>query len=71
MDNLQLPTMLTLAQASEMTGLSYHTIRTWCLSGQLPHIRAGGSRGKILLTVENLRRFLSNEKNVETDHAGD
>lgn len=56
---LKIPTMLTLAEASKQTGLSYDYLRKLCLSGQIIHIRAGS---KYLINLEKLIQFLNGEK---------
>lgn len=35
------PTMMTISQVSEKTGLSYYSLRHGCLNGSIVHIRIG------------------------------
>jgi len=55
-----MPTMKTIKQASEETGLSYNCLRQWCLSGTICSVRAGS---KILINMEKLKDFLNGESN--------
>lgn len=41
-------------EAHEITGLSKHELRTGAISGKYPHLRAGGSKGKILFDIDIL-----------------
>ena len=52
----QIPTMLTLKEASQQTGLSYDYLRKLCLSGQIVFVRAGN---KFLVNLEKLIVFLN------------
>lgn len=56
MENLKIPTMETLREASNQTGLSYDYLRKLCLAGKIVHIRAGC---KILINMEKLVEFLN------------
>lgn len=53
---LKIPTMVTLAEASKQTGLSYDYLRKLCLTGQITHIRAGK---KYLINLEKLVDYLN------------
>lgn len=53
---LKIPTMVTLAEASKQTGLSYGYLRKLCLTGQITHIRAGK---KYLINLEKLVDYLN------------
>lgn len=53
---LKIPTMVTLAEASKQTGLSYNYLRKLCLMGQITHIRAGK---KYLINLEKLVDYLN------------
>lgn len=53
---LKIPTMVTLAEASKQTGLSYDYLRKLCLMGQITHIRAGK---KYLINLEKLVDYLN------------
>ncbi len=56
MENLKIPTMETLREASHQTGLSYDYLRKLCITGKIVHIRAGC---KILINMEKLIEFLN------------
>ena len=53
---LKIPTMVTLAEASKQTGLSYDYLRKLCLTGQITHTRAGK---KYLINLEKLVDYLN------------
>lgn len=53
---LKIPTMVTLAEASKQTGLSYDYLRKLCLRDQITHIRAGK---KYLINLERLVDYLN------------
>lgn len=53
---LKIPTMVTLAEASKQTGLSYDYLRKLCLRDQITHIRAGK---KYLINLEKLVDYLN------------
>ena len=55
---MTIPTMLTLREASEKTGLSYDYLRKLCLSKQIVHIRAGA---KYLINLEKLVEYMNGE----------
>lgn len=63
----RLPRMLTLNQAAEETGISYYCVRRWCMDGKIAYVRAGGSRGKILVSFDSLYRFLNGDKDVQNE----
>ena len=52
----KVPTMITIAQASTETGLSYDCLRKLCLQGRLVHVRAGR---KFLINKEKLADYLN------------
>ncbi len=56
MENLKIPTMETLREASNQTGLSYDFLRKLCITGKIVHVRAGC---KILINMEKLVEFLN------------
>ena len=59
MNTTSKPVMLTINEAAELVkGLSAFRIRKLCISGELPHFRAGK---KYLINQEILFRFLRNE----------
>lgn len=47
--------MLTIKEASELTGLSYNAIRQMCIKGEIPFIKAGS---KYLINKEKLLEYL-------------
>lgn len=49
------PTMFTLNQAAEATGLSYDFLRKLCLQRKIVFVRAGT---KYLINMERLREYL-------------
>lgn len=49
------PTMLTLRQAAEATGLSYDHLRKLCLQKKIIFVRAGN---KYLVNAEKLQEYL-------------
>lgn len=51
-----IPKMITLLEASELTGLSYDFLRKHCLDGTLVHIRTGR---KFLLNADKLAEYLN------------
>ncbi|MCI8319073.1 MAG: excisionase family DNA-binding protein [Lachnospiraceae bacterium] len=54
---MNIPTMITIKEASSQTGLSYEYIRKLCLMGKIVYVRAG--RRKILVNMEKLVDFLN------------
>lgn len=54
----KIPTMVTIAGASEETGLSYHYLRKLCISNQIVCIKAGR---KYLINLDKLIDFLNGE----------
>ena len=56
---MTMPTMLTINQAKEATGLSYEHLRQLCLQNQIVHIKAGN---KYLINAEKLRDYLNGEE---------
>lgn len=58
MDNTTIiPKMLSLKQASEVTGLPVFTIRRFCSEGKLEYTQSGN---KIYINSDVLARFLGN-----------
>ena len=51
-----MPTMLTLREAAEATGLSYSCLRRWILAGEFDFYVKSGSR--YYINVERLEEFL-------------
>lgn len=56
---MTIPTMVTIKEAAEKTGLSYYFIRKLCLEKKVVHIMAGR---KVLINQEKLINFLNGEK---------
>lgn len=54
--NKEVSTMLTLVQASKVTGLSYDYFRKLCLQKKIVYVRAGS---KYLINLEKLITFLN------------
>ena len=55
---MNIPRMLSLSEAAQMTGLSYEFLRQRCLDGTLVHIRSGR---KFLVNSEKLAAYLNGE----------
>lgn len=55
---LVVPTMKTLREASELTGISYDCLRKLCLQKKIVHVRAGK---KYLINLEKLVDYLNKE----------
>lgn len=51
-----MPTMLTLQQAADQTGLTYSCLRRWILSGEFGFYVKAGSR--YYINMERLEEFL-------------
>lgn len=58
MSELICPTMLTIKNCAERTGLSYDYIRKLCLQNKIVYIRAGN---KYLVNFEKFIDFLNGE----------
>lgn len=58
---MTIPTMVTIKEAAEKTGLSYYYIRKLCLEKKVVHIMAGR---KVLINQEKLINFLNGEQEV-------
>lgn len=58
---MTIPTMVTIKEAAEKTGLSYYFIRKLCLEKKVVHIMAGR---KVLINHEKLINFLNGEQEV-------
>ncbi len=58
---MTIPTMVTIKEAAEKTGLSYYFIRKLCLEKKVVHIMAGR---KVLINQEKLINFLNGEQEV-------
>jgi len=53
--------LISITQASELTGLSVTTIRRRIASGSLPYTRANAQQGKLLFDAELLQQVLRQE----------
>ena len=58
---MAIPTMVTIKEAAEKTGLSYYYIRKLCLEKKVVHIMAGR---KVLINEEKFINFLNGEQEV-------
>lgn len=56
-----LPTMLTIKQCVEETGLSYDRIRKLCLENRIVYIRSGN---KYFVNKEKLAAYLNGEEDT-------
>lgn len=56
---MTMPTMWTINQAKEATGLSYEFLRKLCLQKKVVHIKTGN---KYLINAEKLRDYLNGEE---------
>lgn len=54
-----IPTMMTIKEASEATGLSYGHLRSLCLNKEIVFIRAGS---KYLINLEKLIQYLNGDE---------
>ena len=54
--NNAIPKMITLNEASELSGLSYDFLRKRCMDGTLVHIRSGR---KYLINADKLAEYLN------------
>lgn len=63
-----LPTMLTLKQASESIGVNLFTIKEWCKSGQVPHVKSGK---RYLINEAALIKFLGGTDNTNASDDAD
>ena len=52
----KIPKMITLLEASELSGLSYDRLRKLCLAGKVVYIRSGR---KILINADKLAEYLN------------
>ena len=58
---MAIPTMVTIKEAAEKTGLSYYYIRKLCLEKKVVHITAGR---KVPINEEKFINFLNGEQEV-------
>lgn len=57
-DDYQIPTMLTINEASEITRISAYRIRQLCIMDRIVYIRAGN---KYLINLEKLIQYLNGD----------
>ena len=55
-DEDKLPTMVTIQEAANQTGLSYDYIRKMCIQDKIVYVKAGAKR---LVNLDMLRRYLN------------
>ena len=69
---MDIPTMVSIREAAEKTGLSYDYLRRGCIKNEIVHIRCGK---KILINMEKLIKMMNQEPEDEepeqTPEAGD
>lgn len=53
-ENINIPVMWGIKEASEKTGISYDHVRRLCLQGRVKCIRVGEKRSKILINAASL-----------------
>lgn len=61
---MTVPTMVTIREAAQQTGLSYDYIRKLCLRDKIVYIRAGC---KILINMEKFVEFLNQGEKAAGD----
>ncbi len=59
-----IPTMKTLKEAAQITGLSYDHLRKLCLQDKIVYVRAGS---KFLINMEKLVDFLNTGEKPEEE----
>ncbi len=57
-----IPRMRTIKETSSETGIPYHTIRQWCLAGEIMYIKAGT---KYLINLDKFIEFLNTGLSAE------
>ena len=65
------PTMLTINEAAEKTGLAKYYIRQCCLNNKIVHVRCGK---RILVNLDKFIEFLNTnkgEQDVKADQKGE
>lgn len=62
MTEIQIPTLLTINETAERTGLSRHFIRTLCVTNKIRTIKAGN---KYLINLDKFMEFLNNQNSDE------
>ena len=58
-NEIKIPIMWQLRQASNETGLSYDHRRRLCLQGKIRHVRVGDKQSKILVNAESLVAWMN------------
>ena len=61
---MTVPTMKTMREAAQLTGISYNCIRKMCLSNKITYIKAGT---KCLVNMDKLVEYL---QTVESNKTG-
>lgn len=56
MNEVRIPTMNTLREAAEATGLSYDCLRKMCLRNEIVYIKSGN---KFLINMDKLVEYLN------------
>ena len=59
-ERINFPTMLSLKEASEETGLAYETLRKCCHRGKIKYIQSGK---KWLINADSLARYMNEGEN--------
>lgn len=54
-----IPTMLTINETAERTGISYEALRKGCINGTIVHIKSGN---RYLINLEKLIQKLNGEE---------
>jgi len=63
---------MTIPQAVEASGLSEYALRLGIKQGRYPHLRTGGpGKGRILIDIDLLERYLEQEAMDNTRSAND
>lgn len=64
----KIPTMLTIKETAEKTGLAEHFIRGLAISNQIVHVRCGK---KYLVNLEKLIEYLNSSKGEDCKEPSD
>lgn len=57
-EDLNVPVMLSIREASRRSGISYEAIRRMCINRQISFVRVGKQGGKYLINWERFILFL-------------
>lgn len=60
-----IPTMITIREIADRTGVSYDAVRKLCLQGKIVHIRVGK---KYLINFEKFCEYLNEGEKAGEDH---